>query len=205
MTPAQQLNAAALLIPLGIVFFSELSLLFIQPAWLARLAYVPLGTPRRALLTPAARAALAASATYREAASGTLSLARLAGGHPIEVGTMRVRFDRSGTRAAFRLPLGRMLALSGACRVDLVAHRDVVELRAKVLPALAPTGLAFFLPLIILAVADTSHPEGRIAALVLGVVGALVQLVGALRTRMDFSSHADSVMSAIEARLAALA
>ena len=58
MTAEQTFNAWLLLAPLTVVFIGELALLFARPGWLARLAYLPLGRPRRAMLSPATRAAL---------------------------------------------------------------------------------------------------------------------------------------------------
>lgn len=203
MTAQQQLNAVLFLVPLGLVFFGEVVLLVVRPGWLAVLAYVPVGSPRRVLLTPAARAALATGATYRDAAAGELSLAPLAS--PLEVDRCEVGFDADGRRATFRLPFGRMFAISGACAVTLAVDRDAVTLRAKLVPTLAPTGFAFFLPIIGLALADASKAEApRMVALVMVTILVGMQLVGALRTRADFRHRVDAVMTAIEQRIGAL-
>lgn len=205
MTREQTINAWLLFGPLTLVLVAELALLFARPAWLAWLGYLPIGRPRRVLLTPAARSVLSSAATYRDAAAGGLSLDRLAAEPTLPVGRLVVTLDPGGRRATFRLPLGAMFALSGAVAVRLDVDRDAVTLRAAVLPTLAATGAAFFLPLVAMALADTKNPDGaRIVAPVLGVIFVAVQLVGAFRTRRDFRADVESVMDALEERIAAL-
>lgn len=205
MTPDQQLNAWLLFAPLTAIFVAEMTLLFARPAWLAAVAYLPLGRPRSVLLGPTARAALSQGATYRDAAAGALSLEAVASPVPIAVADLTVRFDPDGRRATFRLPLRRMFAFSGAVAVHLDVDRDAIALRAAMLPTFAPTGAAFFLPLIVMALGDGENPEGAtVVAPALLAIFLAVELVGALRSRREFAWHADAVMDALEQRIGAL-
>ncbi len=204
VTPRQELNALLFLGPLAFVFIGELALLLTRPAWLAMLAYLPTGRPRRLLLEPRVRAALSRSASYRDAAAAELDLTPLAATPVLDLTAVKVRFDPDGRRATFRLPLGRMFALSGACRVDVAVDRDAVTLRARLMPTLAPTGAAFFLPLLVVALLDGSPEGATIVSPVMAGLFVLFQTVGALRCRADFRGTVDAVLDILEARITAL-
>jgi len=116
-----------------------------------------------------------------------------------------VRFDSDGARATFRLPLGRLFALSDATAIALRVDRDVIAMRARMIPTLAATGAALFFPIIIMALSDARDPNGpRIVAPVVATLFVALQIVGALRSRRDFGPHAEAAMEAIEKRIAAL-
>jgi hypothetical protein len=203
VTAQQDLNALLVFGPMSVTFVGELALVFARPDLLAHLAYLPIGRSRRVLLEPAVRAALAPGGSYRDRSKGELDLTPLASTRELAVGAKRVQLDADGRRATFRLPLGRMFALSGACRVALIPDRDGVTLRASLMPTMAPTCLALFLPLLVMALLDGS-PETRIVVPVFLVVLLLFQGVGALRCRADFRGDVDEVLDALEARLTAL-
>lgn len=202
MTAHQDLNALLVFGPLSVTFVGELALVFARPDLLAHLAYLPIGRPRRLILEPRVRAALSRGGVYRDRPEG-LDLTPLAAAPELLVGETRVRLDADGRRATFRLRLGRMFALTGACRVALIPDRDGITLRASLLPTMAPTCLALFLPLLVMALLDGSA-EAPVVIPVLLVIMLLCQGVGALRCRADFGSEVDEVLDALEARLAAL-